>query len=212
MVQQEKDNLLHKNTHHTNLMMPHSEYVRFEKFPEQCPDMIGKIIDIKYRNMYINEPPTISIDEPFDPHDIFECKSKVLRCDKDEPFRMISISEDYKYIFIQDSRFKNDTKLQVPQYPIQFTQFIGLKCHDQFPASINELNSIILRCDNGEPCYAVIVEYLNNGTIRIVLGDEIFTKIDPGQNINNEKTEEEIILIRRNALEGRQIYIGNQNS
>lgn len=224
MPLQDNDILLHKRTHHTNLSVPFSNYISPIIFPEQDIDLLDTIIPVRYRNMYITDMEYSGPDK-LDPHDIYTVNCRIIRCDKAEPFRMIVISIDYKFIFVMDSRYYKE---QVPQYPIQLTEFIGVNHNNQYPGIIPEVKSITLRVDNGEPCYSVLAEFISDDTIRFLIGDECFSKLIDQHNIktisftninidilknsyNKEKTIDEIIEIRKSIFEGRKIY-GAKNS
>ena len=174
MVQQLKDDLLHKRTRHTNLFVPHCEHVGANKFPTQNTALLDTYVTIKFRNMYKVEVEDIIGPDLHDPHDIFEANCRVVRCDISEPYRMIGITDDCQFILVTDSRY---WETMVVQYPIQFNEFCGIKVQDQYVAQHNWINAVTLRVDNGEPCYSVIVEYLEDDYIRFVLGDECFSKL-----------------------------------
>ena len=197
MAKQNEDLLLHKLTRHTNLEMPFSNYVSIDNFPEQNKSMIGSTITLKYRNMYFVDIEDYEGPDKYDPHEIYKSDCTVLRFDNTEPFRIIAISKNYEILLVGDSRTYNTAVLQ---YPIQLSEFIGIVCKDQYPGDIREYDSIPLRIDNGEPCYSVIVELLENDKRRIVLGDECFTKITYPITDYREKSKEEIINLRKIVL------------
>ena len=175
MVQQQKDLLLHLHTKHTNLCIPYSDYVNSDRFPQQHPLLLGNTVKIKYRDMYIVDDLEDDIKEPdkYDPHDIYEAECKVLRCDMVEPYRMICISLDYKFMFVTDFRYYEEI---VVQYPIQYSQFIGITTRDQYVGIIPEIKGVTLRVDDGEPCYSIIMEYMEDNKVRFLLGDECFAR------------------------------------
>lgn len=205
MVQQEKDKLLHLYTRHTNLSIPYSDYVGYDKFPEQNKDMLGKIITIKYYNID-HYKDTYNEKEDTNKDDIYTADCIVLRFDIVEPYRLITISRDGCYIFISDSR-KYDTV--VAQYPVQMSEYIGVKVKDQYAGVLKEIDAVTLRVDDGEPCYSVIMEYIGD-KIRFVLGDECFSKLQnyiDGGSIDNPRslTKVEIADIRKNLIGGKEI-------
>lgn len=219
MVQQEKDILLHRLTHNTNLSVPYSDYVSSTTYPEQNTTLLGTIVPLKFRNMYVVETKDpLTGPESIDPHDIYEIDCLIVRCDKGKPYRMIGVSEDYHFILLTDSRYYKE---QVNIYPIQYTGLIGTKCKDQYPAQYNFIDGIILRADQGEPFCNIIAELIyETGEVRFVTGDECFSKIINESNIDllyshetYYKGKEFIRMIndRKSILEGVKIY-GNANS
>lgn len=184
MVQQLKDDLLHKRTRHTNLSVPCSKYVNGNTFPDQNKELLNTTVIIKYRNMYIaDEVIEKGPDVDGDQHDIYETSCIVVRCDLIEPYRMICISTDYMHIFVTDSRYYKE---MVVQYPIQFNEFIGIAVFDQYVGEIPEIKGCTLRVDNGEPCYTIIIEFLYDNYVRFVLGDECFSKLYDYYGIDND--------------------------
>lgn len=175
-----KEDLLYKyRTRHTNILIPMSKYVSGDKYPEQDKLALGDTVRIRYRNTgKISIPeelmnPIDRIEEPVD--GIHIDNFIVLRKDIEEPYKMVSISTDYKIILVQDSRTWMDV---VAQYPVQMNEFCGITVHNKYPDStIPELRGVTLRVDNGEPCYTVIFEFYEDDTFRIILGDECLSSL-----------------------------------
>ena len=186
---------LHRKTKHTNLSIPYSCYITKNNFPQQHPVLLNNIVKIKYRDMLFPD-----YDEAREPvYNIFETNCKVVRCDIVEPFVMICVSSDYKFIFVTDYRYFEDTCVK---YPIQIDEFIGIKLENKYSSGSN--NAVLLRTDYGEPCYSVIMEYLENGKIRFLLGDECISKCKDKEF--SHKKLEEIIELRKSLIEGKEIY------
>ena len=182
MVEQLKDDLLHKRTIHTNRSVPYQENITPDTFPAQNQELLDTTVIIRYRNMYIVDK-ELSEVELLDPHDIYEASCRVVRCDSVEPYRMICISDDYQFILVTDSRYWQE---MVVQYPIQFNEFIGITVYDQYAGIIPEVEGVTLRVDNGEPCYAVIIEFLADNVVRFLLGDECFSKLYDYYGVDND--------------------------
>jgi hypothetical protein len=206
MVQQEKDKLLHLHTRHTNLSIPYSDYVGYDKFPEQNKDILGKQVQIKYWNIDYYHGSSTDYEDNHKEY-IFIAECLVLRCDNVKPFKMILVSLDYRHIFVTDSR-KYDTI--VTQYPVQLTEYIGVNVKDQYVATLTDIDAVTLRVDEGEPCYSVIMEYIEGDKVRFVLGDECFSKL--GEYVNGEQykysrlmSEDEIARMRKSLMEGKEI-------
>lgn len=153
--------LLHKRNQHTNLHFPYSKYITDTEFPEQDTDILGTKIYIKYRSM-------------FDDHEIHETKCKVIRCDKVDPYKMVAMSNDFIFIFVLDSRHYEE---QIPIYPIQLSNLIGVLCYNQYNYAKKEIKAVTLRVDDGEPCYSILAEFVEDDTIRILIGDECLTRL-----------------------------------
>lgn len=185
MVKHATDDILELDrAKHTNIWYPHSEYVDFDKYPLQKEE-IGTNVSLRYRNMYLIDRspeemgPVDEIDE--DPNFVYENEFLILRCDAEEPYRMIAISLDYSIILVCDSRYyKNEppnardlTEQQIVQYPIQFDEFIGIDVFNDYGDKFRE--GVTIRVDNGEPCHTVIMEFITESRVRFVLGDEVPT-------------------------------------
>lgn len=153
--------LLHKRNEHTNLSFPYSSHVTESTFPDQNTDLLGTIIPVKFRNMY-----NLGESEKID--------CKVIRCDNVEPYKMVTISDNFYFIFVLDSRYY---KSQVVQYPLQLSELIGITCFNQYNFMKKEIKAVTIRVDNGEPCQSVLVEFVSNDTIRILLGDECLSRL-----------------------------------
>lgn len=176
MVRQLYDVLLHKKTHHTNYFSPKSEYVTNTKFPKQDISMLASEVVLKYRNHYIPDfdEEELSDVEKIDPHDIYENKFIVVRFDITEPYVMISISKDFMFCIVSDSRYYKNT---VEKYPVQISKYIGITVYNQFVATREEIRGATIRVDNGEPTFSVIAEILSDGSVRVLLGDECYSKL-----------------------------------
>lgn len=157
---------------HTNIWYPRSDYVGYNRYPAQDSSIVNNIVTLKYRNMYKVDMfqedmgPVDEIEE--DPHFVYEDNFRVIRCDIEEPYRMVSISIDNSIILVNDSRnYINE----VVQYPIQYDEFIGIDIFNDYGDKFRE--GVTIRVDNGEPCHTVIIEFLTDEKIRVVLGDEV---------------------------------------
>lgn len=182
MVEQLKDDLLHKRTIHTNLSVPFQENITPESFPQQNTELLDSYVTIRYRNMYIVDR-ELTGPELYEPHDIYEANCRVLRCDLEEPYRMIVMSDNYQFLLVTDSRYWEE---KVVQYPIQFNEFIGITVYDQYAGIIPEVKGVTLRVDNGEPCYSVIMEFLADNVVRFLIGDECFSKLYDYYGVDND--------------------------
>lgn len=194
------DILLHKVTKHTNRMIPFSNYVKIDSFPEQNSQLLNTTATLQYRNRNIADKDAYNIpsagrpidDEPFveagnhegDEDIIFTDRFVVLRADKSEPFVFIAISLDYRHMIV--GKTNEDRSINQNIYPveaIQMNEWIGLYFNDTYfrdAKLINEiLPAVMLSCDANEPCLCVIMEYIDepNKVVRFVLGDECFSEI-----------------------------------
>lgn len=117
-------------------------------------------------------------DEPdkYDDNDIFTDKFTIVRADSSAPYLMIAICFDYKKIIIgsteKDSNGEYKFLSDIHSYPIQFNEYIGLGCYTQSSAKDGRLKAATMRVDSGEPCEAVLIEFLNSNVIRFIIGEE----------------------------------------
>lgn len=212
MPLQANDTLLHKLTQHSNVDLPISPYVGYDKFPEQNKDLLGNIVSIKVRDRNKVDVSTddVSNEDDYDfdtTNNIWTYKFKIIRCDSTEPYRMICVSTDYTKVIVTDSRNYEEI---VSVYPDQIDTYMGMKVDDQYIADTREYAGVVISCDNGEPCNSVIVESLpDTAQIRIVLEDECQSKIDKIMRIDNIESyykRDDIILLRKTLLEDKDIY------
>ena len=137
----------------------------------------------------------------------------VLRADAEKPFRLIAVSKDYSKIIVNSTEVIDGNYLfltKVSEYPIQMNEYIGLQCEDQYAGDIVSLKSVTLRVDKCEPCYSVLMEYVDDNKVRFILGDEVMSKIimnkDDNTFFREPLTDSEIITTRKLAIEGKNIY------
>lgn len=198
MIEKWYDKMLHTCTRHTNLTQPYSDYVKGDKYPEQYTSLLNTYVYIKYRNHYktdfffdnnhksIGRPSDDTAlerkyvaDRPEDIDDtiISEEEFLVLRADKTEPYILIGVSKDYSKIIVNSTRISDesgdlDYLHIISSYPMQLNEFLGVQCQDHYVGEIPRILSIVIRCDEGEPCYTVLAELLGDNKVRFVLGDE----------------------------------------
>lgn len=216
MVHQMLEKWLHLYTKHTNRMIPYNQYIDIDKYPEQAED-VGSKISLKYRNNNIVDKREYENGtDQFDPHYVFEKDFIILRHDLTSPHRFIAISEDYSVLLVdtifdtvKDTEIEKSTNILtdgfVARYPLQINNAIGIEIMNHYVEKDNTITGIILRCDATEPSYAIIAEFIG-GKVRFITGDEAMSEIPKETKMNHYKTKEEIIEIRRNALEGKEIW------
>lgn len=181
------DDILHRDrTHHTNITIPRSDYISGTEYPDQYIDVLGKVYNFRFRNQYKVDVPEEDMDDVtiIDEHDIYTKSFYIIRADSSAPYKIVAISTNFEYILVYDNS-KGDIVIDednidcpiITQYPIQLNEFIGLSIFDQYDGEISEILGVTLRVDNGEPCYTVIAEFIANGEIRIILGDECFSRL-----------------------------------
>lgn len=220
------DKFLHKETRLSNKETPISKYVDADKFPEQISELINTVITLKYRNHNIIDV-DLSIpssgrpsddlpwsdmggstgQEEYDPHDVYEEEFLVLRADAAEPYTMIAISLDYNKMIVNSTRpIPGGYKFQeyISELPVEQDEYFGNVVTDIYGFH-TEIPATILKMDAGEPCYTILVEFLDSDVIRFVLGDEVLTRIEETTNENQIFTGEKSLLIK-NMIEGKVIY------
>lgn len=187
-----KNILLHKVTKNSNLMEPHSDYVDKNLFPNQNIQLLNTTVTLKYRDRHIADHESANIepisrpsdDVSFRPVDIKEGDDNiiftdefiVLRADITAPYKCILLSTDYKKILVgsmnKDTGEINDTIY--PVYTIQDNTMIGVTVRTMYLGSIEFYNGVILSSDDTEPCYSVVMEYLDEEqkVVRFITSDE----------------------------------------
>lgn len=234
-----KRKYLHQFSRHTNLNPPYSKYITANKFPDQISDLLNTEVIIKYKVLAktdietANKAATIIRDgkvissrpsddiqhmEDYVIPDYIKKENPlydegsfiVLRADSVEPFKFIGISTDYSKMVIGSTKIINNEYLflsNVLEYPIQMNELLGIyvyNCYDD-----GEILAKVLRIDDCEPLYSILIEFLENNIIRFVLGDEVKSKLfeDDKNEINRYAlSEQEIINIRMNSIIGNKIY------
>lgn len=178
----------------TNITYPIKEYLTKDSFPDQDATKLNQHLDIKYRDYTCSKDRCIrSLDN---------CRLKnavihVLRYDIVSPFIVIgiSISGDSKGTLFVLKRNENDSvNNYIAIYPEQqYNYYHGYTkdYHYGYTTSDNFLPGYILRCDNGEPCYAVIAEITNDNKLRFILSDEAICIIDdyPSTDVNYKESD-----------------------
>lgn len=197
-MKQKEQILMHsKITKHSNLMIPFSDNVTALEFPEQNKQLLNTIVTLQYRNRYIADKRSVNIpscgrpkdDIPFieagistgDDNIIFSNDFRILRADITKPYKYIAISVDYKDIIVGTMTEEGEINKEI--YPVtmfQMSEYIGLKTINMYVGKLDLTEAVVLSIDNGEPCNAVIMEYIDKNTniVRFVLGDECFSVID----------------------------------
>lgn len=142
-----KDNIfIHLLTKHTNLQKPYSDFVKYNKYPEQLTDLVNTEVTIKYRYNAISDTDTISRASVIEkdgkiislrPHDddqllkekeisdidiydnsfVQEDTFTVLRADAVEPYVFIAISKDAFEIIVSSTKIDENGEYQFNKYP-----------------------------------------------------------------------------------------------
>ena len=138
----------------------------------------------------------------------------VLRADKVEPFVFIAVSEDFATVIVSSTKLNNMMHYtfldEISIYGIQYNEFFDLELQTHYMDDnfINDVyyDAVALRIDKSEPCKTVLMEYVNNDTVRFVLGDEVTgidnSIFDPDRYISDKEIPE----YRQSLLEGKIIY------
>ena len=238
------DILLRKKAKMTNTILPHSDYITADTFPEQITELIGTTVNVKYANEYtcniktaLEKPAsrkvgdeTISLrpedDHQFleprelngpdfiDARDVWDIDVTILRADKVEPYVFIGISWNFDIVVISSTReneMMHYTFLdEVTVYPMQYNEFFGLNIithymNDEF-VNDTRYDAKLLRLDKTEPNNAVIMEYIDDDTVRFVLGDEVTAIDNEPFDPENYITTQMIPEYRAGLLEGKNLY------
>ena len=178
MVQKLKDIELHNITRHSNVSIPGSKYISGTKYPKQNEELLNSVVPLRYRNMYIPDMDEYTGPDAYDPHTIYTENCTVLRCDIEEPYVMIAISDDYRCLLVLDSR---NWKTSVVIYPFQMN-VVGESCMNRYFADRDLRQAYILRADNGEPCNTVLLEETDD-SYRFILGSECISILNSNPEI-----------------------------
>ena len=210
----------------------YNSHIDYNKYPEQNTSFLNTLVNIKIRilqsgNSKIERVP--SIGRPEDdvafsipeerPDDIdfsyFTYKDVlVLRFDKEEPYRMIGITKDCKYMIISSSK-PNEEGYEfmslVAEYPMQNQLLIkyGRTMYDYFKSEETKYrNAAILSINEKSPFNGIIVEYLEDDSARFILSDELAFNYneEPEENIVLELTESELANYRKQAIKDKILY------
>lgn len=194
-MKQNDDVLLHRRiTKHSNLMIPFSDHVTAFKFPSQNEQLINTTVTLKYRDRYIADKEAYSISNSKRPKDdtlcmppgtmkedigdiIFTGEFRILRADRSAPFIFIGISTNYKYIVTGKTDENGILENIYPVAMFQMSEYVGLCVTNMYFGKLDMTDAVVLASDHGEPCNAVIMEYLDDKKkqVRFVLGDECFS-------------------------------------
>lgn len=132
-------------------------------------------------DLWITKNPSNEPDK-YDDNDVFTDKFTIVRADSSAPFLMIAICFDYKKIVIgsteKDSNGEFKFLSDIHSYPIQFNEYIGLACRTQSSPKDGRLKAVTMRVDSGEPCEAVLIEFLSSNVIRFIIGEEAVAILD----------------------------------
>lgn len=248
-MKQHEDILLHKQiTKHSNLMIPFSDHVTAFKFPKQNEQLLNTTVTLKYRDRHIADKEAVNIPSSGRPKDdvvfseadinkegddniIFTSDFIILRADISDPYKYIAVSTDYRHIIV--GKMLENGEINTEIYPvsmIQMSEYIGLYTTNMYFAKLDLVDAVIISADNGEPCNAVILEYIDKSTntVRFVLGDECFspikgyydlelniqpiTSLEDLRKYNINRTLLEIMKLREYLLKDINIWIPEENT
>ena len=212
------DKLLHKYAKLIKFDMPGSDYVDYDVFPEQDPSKLKTSIDITYRFRASRIDTKRGTLEPeYDYIKTTTCT--ILRWDVTEPNIFIAYNADGK-VFVANTDYTPD---KILIYPESNTEFLGVECYDIYQS----LTSIVIddyghrqalqhfagvvRCDNNDPNYGVLLETLDSEYIRFVTAFECQSKmlnyedhVDPESYAR--RSERDIAEMITSMLEGYKLY------
>lgn len=237
-MKQNFDILLHRATKHSNIMIPFSLNVSNSKYPAQNNNIVGTTRVLKYRDRFIATSENDEIPDNGRPHDdekfvpfsslikendlIKQNSFIILRADIESPYRYIAISTDYSKIITgmmvavksSESMYSEIDESIIPVATFQTDDYIGLAVEDMYPESLFTINADVIAVDAGEPCNAILMEYVDRNdekyrfnlinnqqySIRFVFGDECMSKVIGYYD------DSDLELIPINSLEDFYIY------
>jgi hypothetical protein len=134
----------------------------------------------------------------------FTKKFRCIRADVEEDnYEAITvwISEDFQNVLITQKN-KITTLLETPDY-LEF--LVGLPVYSYY-RSYEERVGCILAIQGLEPGFAVIVEYLDDSTYRVILDTEVRFTYRP-EDIYIPTEPNDLGVVRREILEGRNPFV-----
>ena len=169
----------------TNSTYPIKDYITSTQFPEQEVEMLLTRQWIYYRDRRHNT--TVHVDPLHPDHRILHTRVLILRYDKVFPYIMIGMGEDtlnkgFIFIIKRDPNiplFDKGNVAIVPEQNYNFYLDRTINYASDFDFTFNEEkyhNAIVIRCDEGEPSFAVTIESLDDThQVRLTLADEVLT-------------------------------------
>ncbi len=160
----------------TNITYPIREYITKTTFPRQNSNLLGTVVTVRYRDLCLGK--NGYIDDPAGDTRIKETTMYVLRYDIEEPYIVIGICQEDEVngrIFVFDKVTDDNIYNYISVYSNQKYNYyrITLKYyHYGYSDSESYLPGYVLRCDDGEPSYAVVAETTEDNKIRFILSDE----------------------------------------
>ena len=177
--------------HHTNQVYPHSEYIGYDRYPEQS-ELVGTTVTLRYNDHnkidqsfepmklvswgrpyddVIDQPRTDDNPDFYDADIAITKDFIILRYDIVAPYVFIAVRTDYALILVGSTLDDQYTKINIP-YTEQNVPYIGLECTVKFSLlEDQDRKGYIVRADEGEPFYSVICINVD-GKNRYILGDE----------------------------------------
>ena len=230
MIQALEDIYLHLQSRQTNLNIPYSDYVSYDKYPVQNLSLLNNIYKIKYRDNYMMDMKALSypsIERPYDDYpfiirseigpeyndsdeDYIHTKMfRIIRADLNDQHRAVMISEDYKTVLVCKSTGNDpdyDMFYIVHEYPIQDNRLLGLSGKTLFFDNMSR-DAHTLAVDESNPLNSVIIEEMPDNVIRVILGDEVFFKIlDEDIYSRRGLQDNSIPAMRQSYLEGKYLH------
>lgn len=165
----------------TNTTFPVKSYLTSTSFPSQDASKIGTHLYIQYRDFNFNTQSEEDMGYRLIPAKIY-----VLRYDTEFPFTIIGIgiNNRIKGQLIVLKRTHNSEELHdlIGVYSPEQRYNYYLKdvsvTYSDFSNLANCTHGKVLRCDDAEPSYSVIVEILDDTYIRFITSDEAICLID----------------------------------
>lgn len=185
----------------TNIESPRFGYVTKDKFPEQQEEFLRQNITIRFTKEFefeysSNGERTLSV---------YKENCILVRYDKESPSIAIAVSINSGRVYILNSGLITSENDIIYKYPTQQTRYLNLATVGMDSINKDTYNGTIIRCDDAEPSYAIVMEYLENKIIRFVTSDEIRFRI-VNYNTSHESSLNNIKELLTTALEENKIY------
>ncbi len=194
----------------TNITYPIREYITKDSFPDQDPYKLGSVLHVKYRDLCLGKDGYI--DSPDGDTRIKETTMFVLRYDIVEPYIVIGICQEDEAkgrVFVFNRVNNDDPMNYISVYTEQKYNYYRVTTKDYhygYTNSNSYLPGYILRCDDGEPSYAVIAETTEDNKIRFVLSDEAICIIKNYPSILTPYHESDVYDLVEQLLGDYELY------
>lgn len=199
--------ILHETARLNNTTFPVEPYLTSETFPEQDVEKLGTIANIQFRDFNSN-----GSDKDCLALRIRQITTVILRYDIVEPYKVITMAIEGREkgsIFVIDRTENDDILNYIAVCPVQRYSYYLKPVKDvyyDFDFLDKYVNGTVVRCDDGEPVYAVIAEITPDDYLRFIVADEAICMIDAFAPKTEEYKEIDVYNYIQELLEEYPLY------